>query len=484
MKRLLVVLLICALLLVSCLGEQSQIPNQEDVLNKNDPVIIDIWTYYNSRSQEVLDYYIKRFNETEGVTKGIIVRQVAYGEIKALTDALISASEDTSKGSQMPDLFITYKGIAAQLPISESLVDFKQYISEEEFSQYVDAFVKSGSLPNHPDKHQMFSIDKASEVLMINATAFDEFVAKGILSYDDLKTYESLAAAAKRYYEYTDSLTEEPHDGKVLFGANALVNLAWICMAEMGHDITRFEDGKEVVDLDKESFRRFYQHVYIPYVKGYYDNKNKYVTDDIRLGHTLVGQSSTSSAPFFPKEIQGENGMIPIDAKVAALPKFEGTTQRMLIQGGGVFGYKRSDKSVVASVAFLKWLTNEENALDFAVKKSYMPALKSVFNKNKIVSAYSNGKIEKLTADTFTMLIDLFEQNEVYEPTPTENYESIRSALSRYLNDTWKTGRDEYMRLLDSGMSSEEASAQLESDEAFELWFQNLNEVIGSAVKK
>lgn len=481
MRRFLAILVLCSICLVGCLGNKTADKGKEEILSNQDPVIIEIWTYYNSRAQEVLDGYIKKFNESQGVERGIIVRQVAFGEIKALTEALKAAGENTGNKSKMPDLFITYKGIASTLSVSDDLLDFGEYISEEEFDLYVDAFVKTGYLPNHPEKHQMFSLDKASEVLMINGTVFDEFVEKGVFRYEDLSTYEGLAAAAERYYEYTDRLTEAPHDGKALFGANAIVNLLWLSMAEMGHDITRIEDGREVIEIDRDSFKRFYDYIYIPYVKGYFDNKNRYVTDDMRILHTLVGQSSTSSAPFFPKEVRTESGMVPIQPKVLPLPIFSGEKQKMLIQGGGVFGYKHSEKAAVASVVFLKWLTNEENAFDFAVEKSYMPALKSVFDQDKIEQAHKDGKIDAMTADIFTMLITLFENSEVYEPTPSKNYEKIRGLLSEYISSSWKEAREEYRAMLESGSSAEELKTKFESPEAFDAWFTKLNDIIDDA---
>lgn len=483
MKRMLAFLLGCMLLFVGCNERVRNTTKNEDILSHQDPVMIQIWTYYNSRSQDVLDGYIKKFNETEGLEKGIIVRQVAYGELSSLTDALTLAGENAGRNSKMPDLFISYKGVAAALPVSDDLMDFGDYFTAEEFSKYVDTFVETGFLPHHPEKHQMFSLDKASEILMVNATVFDEYVGRGVLHYEDLHTYESLAEAAQRYYEYTDRLTDEPYDGKPLFGANSLVNLLWLSVAEMGHDITRVEDGKEVVTLDYDSFQRFYQYVLIPYIKGYYDNKNRYVTDDIRTAHTVIGQSSTSSIPFFPKQMKLEHAMVSIDARVFPLPTFSGADKKILIQGGGVFGYKHSEKSAVASTYFLKWLTNEENAFYFALEKSYMPILKSDFYGNRISEARQSGKIDPLTADTLNMLIDLFEEYDGYEPTPSENYEEVRSILSEYINSTWKKRRKEYLAALKSGKNAGEASVSFDTKEAFDAWFAELNAIINEAIK-
>lgn len=482
-KRLLGVILTCLFVFSSCTGTKIS-DGQEELLNKNDPVVIEIWTYYNSRAQEVLDRYIKLFNETEGAARGIIVRQVAYGEISLLTEALVQASRSGGMSGKMPDLFVTYKGIAGALNVSDALIDFKEYMTEEELSEYADIFIKSGSLPENPEKLQMFSIDRASEVLFLNATLIERYVSSGLLRYEDFRTYEELSAAAERYYRYTDALTEEPHDGKALFGANSLANIVWLGMAEMGHEILRMEAGQEVVSLDRESFKKYFDYIFLPYVMGYFDNHAKFVSEDIRAGELLIGQSSTSGTPFFPKETVIGDEVTPIEAKVMPLPHFKGVTPYVLIQGGGVFGYRHSDKSAAASVVFLKWLTNEENALDFALKKSYMPALKSVFNAKNIKASLREGKIDVLTSDTYQMLIELFEQRNVYEPFPTAHYEEIRRRLGEYLNTTWRDARAEYRSRLASGMTEEDAAAKFVDGAFFDLWFMGIEDAVREVLEK
>lgn len=483
MKKILFLFLVCALLLSSCGNQEQSAPEVAVGLDKNDPVMIEIWTYYNSRAQEVLDNYIKRFNETAGLEKGIIVTQIAFGSIDALTEALLASSKNVGGSSSVPDLFITYKGIVATLPNKTQLLDFKEYLSEGEWSAYVDAFVKTGSLIESPEKHSMFSIDKASEVLMINETAVDELVEQGIMDYSDLGTYEGLRRAAARYYDYTDSLTPENYDGKALFGANSLVNLVWLSAAELGADITSYDRG-ERIRVDKAVFRRIYDAVILPYIQGHYDNSAKYVTEDIRSGNVLIGQSSTSSTPFFPPEVLQSNGeMKKINGRVLPLPIFEGSERLLLIQGGGVFGFKRTEKAALASVIFLKWLTSEENALDFALTKSYLPALRSVFNKEKIEETYRDKKIDKLTADVFMLLIDLFSGCEIYEPSPTAHYEVFRFALGKFLNDSWHEGREEYRVMLES-KSPEEAIEYFKSDAYFELWYSKIVSLMNETLKK
>lgn len=69
------------------------------------------------------------------------------------------------------------------------------------------AFSNDGSL-------KIFPIAKSTEVFMLNKTDWDRFAESTGASMDDLKTIEGITRTAQEYYEWTDSLTPEPNDGK------------------------------------------------------------------------------------------------------------------------------------------------------------------------------------------------------------------------------------------------------------------------------
>ncbi len=239
-----------------------------ELLSPEDPVVIRIWTYYNSRQKEVLDRYIERFNNGRGAVLGILVEQMTYGSDYNLRDALFCASRSKGGEELLPNIFISNKGMGSEIENDADLVDLNDYFSKEELALYVDEFIQGSSLPSTPEAMSMFPIGKSSDILIINKTAYDQYVELGVLSYADLGSYESLAKAAERYYKYTDSLTEESGDGKALFGFDAISNLVFKYCAENGSECLEMQDGVEVLHFDKDMFKTFYDSIYVPYLKG------------------------------------------------------------------------------------------------------------------------------------------------------------------------------------------------------------------------
>ena len=102
----------------------------------------------------------------------------------------------------------------------DALVDLSDYLTEEEIASYVDGYIDEGRFG---EGVKIFPIAKSVEVLILNKTEWDKFAAATGASYDDLSTVESLTAAAEAYYNWTDSLTDTPNDGKALFGESIVV---------------------------------------------------------------------------------------------------------------------------------------------------------------------------------------------------------------------------------------------------------------------
>ena len=72
---------------------------------------------------------------------------------------------------------------------------------------------------------------------MINATDWQTFADATGASLDELSTLEGVTETAKRYYEWTDSLTPDvPDDGKAFYGRDSMSNYFIIGMKQMGVD--------------------------------------------------------------------------------------------------------------------------------------------------------------------------------------------------------------------------------------------------------
>lgn len=478
-KLVFTVLLIFSLLMSSCSNEG------QTSLDPKNPVVINIWSYYNSRQKDIFDGFIQKFNETVGSEKGVIVEHKSYGAVGELADALNEAVKQEGGAEKMPDIFIFYKGIAHQIEKTQPLVDLYSVFTPAELSQFVKVFVEAGKYFPADQEMKMMPIGKSTEFLMINSTTYDEFVKLGVLSYDDLATYEALGKAAKKYYEYTDSLTPEENDGKALFGIDSVANYVFVSLSEMGKDLVKMERGKEVVTVDKESFKKLWDHFYVPYVKGYFGKRAKFTSEDVKTGHLLVSQGSSSSSTYFPASVVDDMGNeTPIQARIMPIPHFEGTTQKCLVQGGGLFITDTTPQRVKASVEFIKWITNNENNTNFAIKCSYLPVRNDNFNKDSIEQATAKGDIKENTKKVILAAIDRLQNVQAYEPDPTEHYEQIRRIVEIHFGEFAGDDRELVLKHMESGKTYEEAISKVLNEERFHIWFNSLTREIDKVIKK
>ena len=73
---------------------------------------------------------------------------------------------------------------------------------------------------------------------MINATDWQTFADATGSSLDELSTLEGVTEVAKRYYEWTDSLTPDiSDDGKAFYGRDSMSNYFVIGMKQMGVEL-------------------------------------------------------------------------------------------------------------------------------------------------------------------------------------------------------------------------------------------------------
>ena len=249
-----------------------------------EPCKIVIWHYYNDLQKESLDQIIEEYNQTEGAEKGITVEAYSQGSITELSNKMDLIVNDSTNQVEMPNMFMAYRDMASKIWRNkpELLVDCGKYFSQEDLSQYYEAYVQEGYFG---DGLYIIPVAKSTELLMMNQTGLEEFLlANPEFKTADMETWEGLARMAEGYYNWTDGMTPDvPFDGKPFIGMDILANYFITMNHAMGSDIYHYDqDGEMVLDLDRECVERLFENYYIPYTKGYYGASGKYRSDDIR----------------------------------------------------------------------------------------------------------------------------------------------------------------------------------------------------------
>lgn len=455
-------------------------------LDPKNPVSLTVWHYYNGSQQVAFDALVEEFNDTVGREKGIYVQGYSQGSVSDLETAVRDSIAGKVGADAMPDIFSSYADTAYEVEQAGALANLSDYLDEKDLEKYVDSYIEEGRIAADGTL-RIFPTAKSTEIMMINKTDWEQFAAATGASLEDLKTIEGVAATAKAYYEWTDSQTPDvPEDGRAFYGRDAMANYFIIGMQQLGVEIFQVENGSLTLNVPKEELRRLWENYYVPMVKGYFGAYGSFRSDDVKTGELLAYTGSTSSAMYFPKQVEMEDSSYAIEYIVMAAPVFEGGKHYAVQQGAGMVVSKSDEKHEYAAVEFLKWFTEAENNLQFGSVSGYLPVLKEANSKEKLdqVIAEKQLTVAPKTYDCLTTIFREIDGLTLYTNKSFENGSAARKVLEYNLADKAAKDRKSVEEALGKGKSLEEASASYVTEEAFEEWYNSFCDALNRATGK
>lgn len=476
-----------AILLTACnTNTGTTAPGSKVKLDPSKPVSLTVWHYYNGAQQAAFDQLVSEFNATEGKDKGIYVEGYTQGSVSDLEKAVSDAVSGAVGAQSLPDIFSTYADTAYAVQKEDKLADLSSYFTEEELSEYVDSYIKEGYFHDDTSLY-LFPVAKSTEIMMINKTDWKPFADATGSSLEELSTLEGVADVAKRYYEWTDSLTPDiPDDGKAFYGRDSMSNYFIIGMKQLGADIFDVKDGQVTIQADKEKVRRLWDNYYVPYVNGYFASMGKFRSDDVKTGDILAYTGSCASSMYFPDQVVTDEDSHAIDYVVMQPPVLEGGEQINVQQGAGMAVTKSDVQHEYASCEFLKWFTRKENNLRYVCESAYLPVRKDA-NSMEALDEVIKEKDLKVNAKAYQCLssiLNAYESIHFYTPNCFENGYATRNILDYDLSDKAAQDKEKVDEMVAAGMSRAEAAAEFTGDAAFEewydSWYQKLNDTAHS----
>ncbi len=453
-------------------------------LDPDNPTQITIWHYYNGSQQAAFDQLVEEFNRTEGKRLGIYVTANSQGNVSDLESSVLAAFNKEVGSSEPPDIFSSYADTAYSIDQLGMLVDLDTYMTQEELDAYVDSFVEEGRI-GADGELRIFPTAKSSEIFMMSKTDWEPFAEATGAALDDLATMEGVAKTAEAYYEWTDAQTPDIEgDGRAFYGRDALANLFLIGSMQLGTELFQVEDGKVTVQADEDIMRRIWDTYYVPYVKGYFASYGRFRSDDVKLGEIIAYTGSTSSANYFPDEIETADGTKAIDYIILPAPVFEGGEPYAVQQGAGMVVTKSTPEREYAAVTFLEWFTSEENNLLFGCTSGYMPVKKAALSAQMLdkTIADNNLTVPGKTYETLVSCFDTAKTTTLYTNKAFDHGVDARNVLEYHLADKAAADRDTVLARIAQGSSPEEACADMISDRAFEDWYASFTAALQEAV--
>ena len=453
-------------------------------LDPKDPVSLTVWHYYNGSQQTAFDALVEEFNDTVGREKGIFVQSYSQGSVSDLETAVRDAIGGKVGAEAMPDIFSSYADTAYEVEQAGALADLSAYLTQEELELYVDSYIEEGRIAADGSL-RIFPTAKSTEIMLVNRTDWAPFAQATGASLDNLKTIEGVAATAKAYYEWTDALTPDvPGDGRAFYGRDAVANYFIIGMQQLGVELFQVENGEVTLNVPKEELYRLWENYYVPTVKGYFGAFGKFRSDDVKTGDILAYTGSTSSAMYFPDQVERDSGSYPIEYAVMAAPIFEGGRSCAVQQGAGMVVSKSDERREYAAVEFLKWFTQPENNLQFGCVSGYLPVRKeasSVEQLDKVI-AEKELSVAPKTYDCLTAIFSQMDGMTLYTNKSFKNGSAARKVLEYNLADRAAADRAAVAEAVAGGAGLEEAAAPYVTREAFEAWYSDFRGALDAAV--
>ena len=106
---------------------------------KSDKTIsLTIWHVYGEQTDSPLNDLIDEFNKTVGIQKGINVKATKVSDTNTLHEAVLKAEAGGPGTDELPDIFMAYPKTVLAMQDSERLVDFNDYLSQEEKEGFIN----------------------------------------------------------------------------------------------------------------------------------------------------------------------------------------------------------------------------------------------------------------------------------------------------------------------------------------------------------
>ncbi len=430
MKNRNIIIFLIAVLLF-CTGCSNTVTKEEV------PTTITVWHVYGGQTDSPLNDLIDQFNQTVGKQKQINVQVTSVSNTNTIHELVLAAANEEPGAPELPDLFISYPKTVLALPDDSILVDYKDYFSEEELSDFIPAFIEEGTIGDHL---VIFPVAKSTEIMFINQTIFDRFSQETGIGMEDLDTWEGLYKAAETYAEWSDAQTPDiPGDAKAMFVHDYYFNYFQVGVESLGED---FFQG------DKLAFGPVFQTVWEPLAQAAFKGgvwlKGGYATESIRTGESIVSVASSASILYYSDVVTySDNTSEDITIVSRPCPVFENGEKLVMQRGAGFCTVRSTPEREQAAVTFLKWLTEPEHNVEFVTRTGYMPVTRSAF-ENELPKA-----IEELESAKYVSLyqayLDTQKNYEFYVPPQLQSYLSLETTLEDNVRAQFALGRQDYL---------------------------------------
>ncbi len=451
MKRVLSLALCLCLILTQLAGCSAKEP-----MNPKDTITLTMWHVYGSQTDSLMNEMITEFNRTTGKDNGVTITVTSVSNSDDIHTALVASAKNQPGAGSLPDIFVCYPKTAIEMG-TDLLMDWNDYFSEEEKSQYIPAFMEEGVID---DEQIIFPAAKSSEVMFINRTVFERFSKDTGVTLDDLVTWEGLFDASIRYAVWTDAQTPDvAGDGKAFLFYDMPFNYMQLSAHQLGEDL--FSDKR--IDFDSPIIKSAWDKFAQTAISGGINLGDGFGTSEMMIGETVANVASTASIIYFKDTVTyPDNTSEPLELISLPYPVFM-DGEKSVIQRGVGLGALSGDKAhEEAAALFAKWFTEMHINTDFCIETGYMPvrqdAYESLFAEK--ITQIDNPEFRSL----FEAIAVMYRDYSFYTPPLWDGFAKLQY---------------DFVAEMKAVLLSSQESVDANTSEASNLAWRHLNESFG-----
>ncbi len=475
MKKFMYIFILCLLFVTTSCGNNKS----KTALDPKNPTNVTLWHYYSSESKIAFENLVDEFNSTVGVEKGVIITPIAKSNIYELETELTNSSQGVVTADEMPDIFTVYDDKLVELDAQGTICDLNAYFSDEDKDKYIDGFLTyndAGNLLSVP-------IAKSTEIIYLEKNQLDAFAKETNYDYSNLSTWEDYYELSRQYYIWSDNKTPDVMwDGKSFMGFDSVANYIVVGNKQLGVDVVDSEN-KNVV-LDKEVLKQIFDIYYTGTSLGYFNSGSTFRSDDVKANELVGYAGSTSGVAFFPTSIVAGAEVLPSELLIKNYPVFEGGEQYAIQQGANMAVAVSTPEKQEGAALFLKWITEPEQNLTFAMTSGYLPVEEAAFGEifNTKVSEMAAGEQKfQNVANAYEYSSNQILNSRTYATEVFAGSYSVRNILSDTLMSMGNDGKEKCNNLKKTVTTEDELIKQLDVDSQFEVWISQLESELTKA---
>lgn len=419
------------------------------------PVTLTLWHNFGGQMQTTMDSLVDEFNKTVGKENGILLNVTSITDSATIKEKLAMIAAEDPGAPEMPDIATCYPQTAVLLESKDLLANIDGYFTQKELEAYLPGFLNEGIIDGGL---YVFPFAKSTEVLFVNQTLFSEFSEATGVKINQLATFEGIADASRRYYQWTDEKTPDiAGDGKSFYTADSFFNIAQVGMAQLGDALIE----NQRLQLDSEAYQRIWSCFLEPAIKGGFEIYQGYSSDLAKTGEIVCSTGSTAGILFYGNNITSpDNTTRQVEYTILPFPTFANGEKIAMQRGSGMIVAKSSPLKEKAAATFLKWFTAPVQNMKFVASTGYLPVTHEAFENSisKEIASIDNENIRKLLTAAITMHKDF----DFYIPPVFDEFDSLSKNYENDIIQAAEAARAKYILLLkltDSGQAYTQAIA-------------------------